>query len=368
MQGLDKPTGSQEPALQRQQRRTILRGIGALALAGQSVGPGAAARPAGSAAPADDPATALQSPPLLDLDARQSAATSFAQAATPPGRAHSGTATAMKIQTRPIPSSGEALPIVGCGTYVGFDVEPGTAAYRELPAVLKALFDAGGSVIDSSPMYGRAETTVGELLESPTVRERAFIATKVWTSSRERGIEQMTQSMQRLKAQPIDLMQIHNLVDWRAHLLTLNEWKQRGKVRYLGISHYTPSAYGQLEAVMREHALDFVQLNYSVDEREAEARLLPLAAERGIAVIVNRPFGGGGLLRKLGNRPLPAWAADLGCASWAQILLKFVLGHPAVTCAIPGTGKAAHMLDNLAAGVGPMPDQAMRDRMAAEWL
>jgi diketogulonate reductase-like aldo/keto reductase len=273
----------------------------------------------------------------------------------------------MKMHTRPIPSSGEPLPVIGCGTYVGFDVEPRTDAYRELPAVLEALFDAGGTVIDSSPMYGRAETTVGELLEASPARERAFVATKVWTSSRERGIEQMNESMARLKTRPIDLMQIHNLVDWRAHLRTLEDWKQQGKIRYLGVTHYTSSAYGQLEAVMREHALDFIQINYSIDEREAEARLLPLAADLGIAVLVNRPFGGGGLLGKLRNRPLPGWAADMGCASWAQVLLKFVLGHPAVTCAIPGTGKAAHMVDNAGAGVGVMPDLAMREQMASAW-
>ena len=173
--------------------------------------------------------------------------------------------------------------------------------------------------------------------------------------------------MKRLKAKPIDLMQIHNLVDWRAHLLTLQEWKQAGTIRYLGVSHYTSSAYSQLEAVMRDHALDFVQLNYSIDDREAEARLLPLAADLGIGIIVNRPFGGGGLLGRLRKRPLPAWAPEIGCTSWAQVLLKFVLGHPAVTCVIPGTGKAAHMQDNAAAGTGDMPDLAMRERMAAEW-
>lgn len=274
----------------------------------------------------------------------------------------------MKMQTRPIPSSGERLPVIGCGTYVGFDVAPGSAAARELPAVLQALFDAGGSVIDTSPMYGRAETTVGELLAESQAHGRAFLATKVWTSSREKGIEQMQMSMKRLKAKPIDLMQIHNLVDWRAHLQTLQDWKQEGTIRYLGVSHYTSSAYPQLEAVMRGHSLDFVQLNYSIDDREAEARLLPLAADLGIGIIVNRPFGGGGLLGKLRNRPLPAWAAEIGCQSWAQVLLKFVLGHPAVTCVIPGTGKAAHMLDNAAAGTGIMPDQAMRERMAAQWL
>lgn len=297
---------------------------------------------------------------------------SWSRATVPQERASSptesnGNAPLMKMHTRAIPSSGEPLPVVGCGTYVGFDVEPRTSAYRELPAVLKALFDAGGSVLDSSPMYGRAETTVGELLQAPGARKKAFIATKVWTSSREQGITQMKQSMKRLQANPIDLMQIHNLVDWRGHLPTLQAWKQEGKIRYLGVSHYTASAYGQLEAVMRDHALDFVQLNYSVDDREAEARLLPLAADLGIGIIVNRPFGGGGLIGKLRGRPLPDWAAEIDCTSWPQVLLKFVLGHPAVTCVIPGTGKAAHMSDNAAAGSGAMPDQAMRQRIAADW-
>ncbi len=279
----------------------------------------------------------------------------YRQSATVPSRLESPPDAQVKMQRRPIPSSGEALPVVGCGTYVGFDVEPNMPAYQELPGVLQALFDSGGSVIDSSPMYGRAETTVGEVLQASQARQRAFIATKVWTSSRERGVEQMMQSMQRLKAKPIDLMQIHNLVDWRAHLGTLKEWKQQGTIRYLGVSHYTPSGYPQLEAVMREHALDFVQLNYSVDEREAEARLLPLAADLGIAVLVNRPFGGGGLLGRLRKRDLPAWAGEIGCSSWAQVLLKFVLGHPAVTCFFPVTGNAAQMLDNAGDCTGVFP-------------
>ncbi len=315
--------------------------------------------------------TALAIPQLSTPSLAAAGATDAAQAQ--PGTAASGATSAspqgspMKMHTRPIPSSGEPLPVIGCGTYVGFDVEPGTSAYRELPDVLKALFDSGGTVIDSSPMYGRAETTVGELLERSAARNRAFVATKVWISSRERGIEQMTQSMARLKTKPIDLMQIHNLVDWRAHLATLQEWKQKGMVRYIGVTHYTSSAYKQLEDVMREHALDFVQLNYSIDERDAEARLLPLAADLGIAVIVNRPFGGGGLLGRLRKQPLPGWAGEIGVTSWAQALLKFVLGHPAVTCVIPGTGKPAHMSDNAAAGTGELPDLAMRERMAAEW-
>ena len=272
----------------------------------------------------------------------------------------------MTMQTRPISATGERLPVVGCGTYVGFDVTRDTAAYRELPGVLEALFSAGGSMIDSSPMYGRAEAVVGDLLAASQSHGRAFIATKVWTSAREKGIEQMEQSSKRLRARTIDLMQIHNLVDWRAHLPTLQGWKASGRIRYLGVTHYSASAYAELEQVMRDHSLDFVQLNYSVDDRQAETRLLPLAADLGIAVIVNMPFGGGAQLRRLRGRPLPAWAVDLGCETWAQALLKFVLGHPAVTCVIPGTGKAAHMRDNAAAGSGPMPDLAQRERIVAD--
>ena len=280
-----------------------------------------------------------------------------AQAAAPSARPATATKATPKMHTRPIPSSGEALPVVGCGTYVGFDVGPGDAAYARLPGVLDALFDAGGSVVDSSPMYGRAEAAVGALLAASGERRRAFLATKVWTEGRDDGIRQMQASMQRFGTDRIDLMQIHNLVDWRSHLPTLRDWKAAGRIRYLGVTHYHSGAYSQLAAVMRAEPLDFVQLNYSVDERAAEERLLPLAAERGIAVIVNMPFGGSGagLLRRLGGRPLPGWAAEIGAASWAQVLLKFVLSHPAVTCVIPGTGKPEHMADNAAAGTGPLP-------------
>ncbi|WP_431112796.1 aldo/keto reductase [Variovorax paradoxus] len=266
---------------------------------------------------------------------------------------------AMTMNTRPIPSTQEALPVVGCGTWIGFDQRPGTDEYKRLPGVLDALFAAGGKVIDSSPMYGRSEETTGDLLAASKQREnKAFLATKVWTSGREAGIAQMEQSFARLRTQRIDLMQVHNLVDWKTHLATLRGWKDKGRVRYLGITHYTASAYDEVEAVLRAEKLDFVQINYSIDAREAEQRLLPLAAERGVAVIVNMPFGGGGLLRRLRDKPLPAWAAEIGCTSWAQVLLKFVLSHPAVTCTIPGTSRAEHMADNAAAGTGTFPDAA----------
>ncbi|MDR6887246.1 diketogulonate reductase-like aldo/keto reductase [Variovorax sp. 3319] len=265
----------------------------------------------------------------------------------------------MTMNTRPIPSTQEALPVVGCGTWIGFDQRPGTDEYKRLPGVLDALFAAGGKVIDSSPMYGRSEETTGDLLAALKQREnKAFLATKVWTSGREAGIAQMEQSFARLRTQSIDLMQVHNLVDWKTHLATLRGWKDKGRVRYIGITHYTASAYDEVEAVLRAEKLDFVQINYSIDAREAEQRLLPLAVERGVAVIVNMPFGGGGLLRRLRDKPLPAWAAEIGCTSWAQVLLKFVLSHPAVTCTIPGTSRAEHMADNAAAGTGSFPDAA----------
>ena len=269
-----------------------------------------------------------------------------------------------KMQTRPIPSSGERLPVVGVGTWQTFNVGDDAAKRAQLAAVLQALFDAGGSMIDSSPMYGSSEEVVGDLLKAGKHRDKAFVASKVWTSGREAGIAQMRKSMALMSADPIDLMQVHNLVDVKTHLATLRAWKKEGRVRYLGVTHYTPSAYAELEAVMRTETLDFVQLNYSLDDRQAEQRLLPLAAERGMAVIVNMPFGGGGLIRKLSGRPLPDWAKEIGATSWAQILLKYVLGHPAVTCVIPGTSRPEHMKDNAAAGLGSFPDTAMRARMA----
>ncbi|MDM0001364.1 aldo/keto reductase [Variovorax sp. J22P240] len=262
------------------------------------------------------------------------------------------------MNTRPIPSTREALPVVGCGTWIGFDVAAGSAEYQRLPGVLDALFAAGGKVIDSSPMYGRAEAVTGDLLAASNQRAKAFLATKVWTSGRDAGIAQMEQSFERLRTDRIDLMQVHNLVDWRTHLKTLRGWKDKGRVRYIGITHYTASAYAEVEAVLRAEKLDFLQINYSFDEREAAQRLLPLAAERGVAVIVNMPFGGGGLLRRLRDKPLPGWAAEIGATTWAQVLIKFVLSHPAVTCTIPGTSRPEHMADNAAAGAGPVPDAA----------
>ena len=258
------------------------------------------------------------------------------------------------MQTRPIPSSQELLPVVGCGTWQTFDVGPSAGERAPLAEVLRVLFAGGGSVVDSSPMYGRAEGVVGDLLSDAGSRPKAFIATKVWTRGRAEGIAQMQRSMALLKSDQIDLMQVHNLVDWRTHLATLRTWKAEGRIRYLGVTHYTSSAYDELEAVMRAETLDFVQVNYALDDREAERRILPLAAERGIAVLVNRPFGGGGLLRRLLPHPLPPIAGEIGCTSWAQVLLKFVLGYPAVTCAIPGAKSPDQVAANAASADGSL--------------
>ena len=271
----------------------------------------------------------------------------------------------LKMQTRIIPSSGKSLPVIGLGTWQAFDVGASAADRAPLAQVVETLFAGGGSIIDSSPMYGKAEGVAGDILDAQKSRDKAFIATKVWTRGRHEGIAQMERSFSLFKTKHIDLMQVHNLVDCDTHLATLKGWKADGRISYLGVTHYTPSAFAELEAVMRREKLDFVQLDYALDDRAAEKTLLPLAAERGIAILVNKPFGGGGLLRSLKGRPLPDWASETGCSSWAQILLKFVLSNPAVTCAIPGTANPQHMKDNMQAGVGGMPDASLRAKMIA---
>ncbi len=267
--------------------------------------------------------------------------------------------------TRTIPSSGVALPVIGLGTWRGFDVGADTAARASLADVLRALLESGGRVIDSSPMYGSSEDVAGSLLTALAAHDRVFVATKVWIEGRQAGITQMEDSMRKLQHTPVELMQIHNLVDWRTQLATLRDWKREGRIGHLGITHYRDDAHEQLEAVIRAEPLDAVQLNYSIDDRAAEGRLLPLAADRGVAVLVNLPFGGGGLLTRLRGRPLPDWAGEIGCRSWAQMLLKYVIAHPAVTCVIPGTSRATHMRENAEAGTGVLPDADMRRRMRA---
>lgn len=281
-------------------------------------------------------------------------------------RAHAGPVPTM--HTRTIPSSGKDLPVVGVGTWQQFDVRSNPATLDRLKKVLLYLFEMGGSVIDSSPMYGRAETVVGTLLQSMQSRNRAFLATKVWTRGKRNGIQQMKRSMQKLNASTIDLMQVHNLVDWRTHLPTLRAWKQQGRIRYHGVTHYTQSAFGELETIMKQQEIDFVQLPYSIGFRAAENRLLPLAKDRGVAVLVNRPFQGGSLFRSVRGKSLPEWAHhEADCESWAQFFLKFILGHPAVTCVIPGTSNPGHMLENARAGVRAIPDQKQRERMHQYW-
>jgi diketogulonate reductase-like aldo/keto reductase len=266
---------------------------------------------------------------------------------------------------RPIPSSGETIPVIGLGTWRTFDVGAARAERDPLADVLGRFVALGGRAVDSSPMYGTAESVVGDLAAGLGIADKLFLATKVWTSGRDAGIAQMETSLRRFRARRLDLMQIHNLLDWRTHLATLRAWKDAGRIRYLGVTHYTSSAYDELERVLRAEPLDFVQVNYSLGEREAERRILPLARERGIAVLVNRPFSEGGLFERVRGRALPAWAAEFECASWAQFFLKWILAHPAVTCAIPGTSRPEHLVDNMAAGRGRLPDAATRERMTA---
>lgn len=270
-----------------------------------------------------------------------------------------------RMQTRKIPSSGEELPVIGLGTWQVFDVGSGSAERAPLAEVLKALYAAGGSVVDSSPMYGLSEGVAGDLIENLGARQKTFIATKVWTRGKAEGVAQMQRSLQLFKTDKIDLMQVHNLLDYKAHLDTLSGWKQEGRVRYVGVTHYTPSAFAELEAVLRSEKLDFVQLDYAANDRAAEKVLLPLCQDKGIAVLVNRPFGGGGLMRRLKGVPLPDFASEVGATSWAQLLLKFIIAHPAITCAIPGTAKPEHMADNVKAGMGVLPDKKMRERIAS---
>jgi diketogulonate reductase-like aldo/keto reductase len=270
--------------------------------------------------------------------------------------------------TRAIPRSGERIPAIGLGTWQTFDVGKSASERAPLVEVLRRFFAAGGRVIDSSPMYGRAEEVVGEVLAELGALDTPFRATKVWTTGKKEGLEQMERSRRRMRADathPMDLMQVHNLQDWKTHLPVLRDWKREGVIRYLGITHYDRGSFGELERLMRTEELDFVQLPYSVGDRGAEKRLLPTAIDTRTAVLVMTPFESGGLFRQVKGKPLPAWAAELDCASWAQLFLKFLLGHPAVTCPIPATSNPDHVADNLRAGLGALPDEAMREKIAA---
>jgi len=272
-------------------------------------------------------------------------------------------AAASTLLRRTIPVSGELLPAVGIGTWRTFDVSASATDRAPLRNVLDRLVALGGSMVDSSPMYGEAERVVGDLAAALGNRERMFLATKVWTRGRAAGIAQMEQSFRLLRTPRIDLMQVHNLLDLETHVGTLRERKDSGRIRYLGITHYQASAFPQLEQLIHSHRFDFVQFNFSMAERDAEARLLPLCAEQGTAVIVNRPFAHAGLFGKVRGKPLPVWTAEFDCTSWAQFFLKWILAHPAVTCVIPGTARVDHLKDNIRAGAGRLPDTRTRRRM-----
>jgi diketogulonate reductase-like aldo/keto reductase len=269
-----------------------------------------------------------------------------------------------RVMTKPIPSTGEPLPVIGVGTWQTFDVGSDAAARAPLREVLKLMTQAGRGVVDSSPMYGSSESVAGDLIAELGLRDKLFVATKVYTSGRDAGVKQMQTSFKRLRVERMDLMQVHNLVDVATHTQTLKEWKQKKRVRYIGITHYTSSAYAEVERLLKTGQYDFLQINYSLAERDSEKRLLPLSDERKIAVIANRPFAEGALFRRVKGKALPPWAAELGIASWAQYFLKWIVSHPAITCAIPGTGKPEHMKDNLGAGIGVLPNEKTRKRMA----
>ncbi|MCU7827434.1 MAG: aldo/keto reductase [Candidatus Thiodiazotropha sp. (ex Myrtea sp. 'scaly one' KF741663)] len=268
-----------------------------------------------------------------------------------------------EILKRQIPASGELIPILGMGTWQTFDVANYPELVQRRSQVLKAFFELGGGMIDSSPMYGSSEQAVGACLERLNHHGSLFTATKVWTPMRWLGIQQMKQSMKLWGLKQFDLMQIHNMLDWETHLETLKAWKAEGKIRYIGITTSHGRRHEALEQALISEDFDFVQLTYNLLDREAEQRLLPLAAERGIAVIVNRPFRRGELFDLLEGKPLPAWAAEIDCANWAQFFLKFILSHPSVTCAIPATSRVDHMHENMGAGVGVLPDPSTRRRM-----
>ena len=267
-----------------------------------------------------------------------------------------------KMIDRPIPASDERLPVVGLGTYSVFDVESTPAEIATRREIVELLLGEGGSVIDTSPMYNRSEMVIGDIIESGVPREPMFLATKVWTDGRAAGIEQMRQSAELMHTDVIDLMQVHNLRDTSTHMKTIHEWQEQGRIRYSGLTHYRASALDALEAALREHRPQFVQINYSLGERAADERFLPLVQDMGIAVLINRPFQAGALFSAVRGMELPGWAKDFA-ASWGQFFLKFIVSHPAVTCVIPATSKPHHMRDNLGAGFGHLPDIATRKRM-----
>lgn len=269
-----------------------------------------------------------------------------------------------KIILKTIPSSQEQIPAIGMGTWLTFDAGNSDGKRKELREVLRVFREHGGKLIDSSPMYGSSERVVGDLVSDLNIREQLFLATKVWTHGANDGVVQMNSSIEKMRSGVMDLMQVHNLVDAKTHLQTLKAWKREGRVRYIGITHYMASAYPDLMLLIKEERPDFVQFNYSVRMREAEKRLLPFCKDNGVAVINNRPFDGGDLFNTIQGKRLPPWADEFAIKSWSQFFLKYIISHPAVTCAIPATSKPAHMLENISSAFGPLPDAASRQKMA----
>jgi diketogulonate reductase-like aldo/keto reductase len=296
---------------------------------------------------------------LLAAGAVASSAPATLGAAPPPA--------APRMATRMATRSGEEIPVIGMGTSNTFDVGDDAAGRAPLAAVLQGLAAGGGTVIDTSPMYGRAETVLGDLVHDLGLRAKFWLATKVWTRGRDAGAKQIEQSFARLRTPRLELLQIHNLLDWREHVPTIRALQQSGRLRYSGITHYRADAHAELERVLGAERFDWVQLNYSLAEPEAGARLLPYCQDKGIAVMVNRPFADGAMFARVKGRPLPPWAAEVGCASWGQFFLRWILAHPAVTCVIPATSKPQHVADNCAAGRAPLADEAQRRRMMEYW-
>lgn len=288
-------------------------------------------------------------------------------AATAAGSWLPATHAATPLHQRPIPASGELLPVIGLGSWITFNVGRDPVAREACSQVMASFFAAGGRLIDCSPMYGSAQEVIGEGLHRLGSAARVFAADKVWIGSGSEGPGQIERSRSHWRIPRFDLLQVHNLLAWREHLPTLFALKAEGRLRYVGITTSHGRRHDELEALMRSQPLDFVQFTYNLADREAEARLLPLARDRGIAVIVNRPFQQGALIAELNRRPLPPWAGEIDCTSWAQLLLKFVVAHPAVTCVIPATSRVDHVRENMAAGQGRLPDEAQRRRLIA-WV
>jgi diketogulonate reductase-like aldo/keto reductase len=292
------------------------------------------------------------------------AVSAAAVAIAPPGMTAASTRA---MAGRKVPGSGEEIPVIGMGSSDTFDVGSAAAERAPLGEVLRGLVEGGGSVVDTSPMYGRAETVLGDLIHELGLRPRLWLATKVWTRGRDAGREQIEQSFARLRTRQLELLQVHNLLDWREHLPTIRAMQENGRVRYAGITHYRADMHGELERVLAAERFDWLQVNYSLAEPEAGERLLPFCAERGIAVMVNRPFADGAMFARVKGTALPPWAAEIGCSSWAQFFLRWIVAHPAVTCVIPATARPQHVADNVGAGREPLPDAAQRQRMTEVW-